>query len=243
MKIYITDGTLPCFYTAVFYAYPHPSVITSDSNVQLSFDSEIINVVAEEEKSGRVRDKLISYDELADDEINLVLRCCDTLKEQTSFEYIKLLMRHKSAVRGMLSDPTVLEFTQMRNRVTGETHRMKGFLRFMETSQGMLYAPYSPDNDITELLAPHFAERMKTYKFVIHDLKRKKAALYNGEEWIMSPAGEAEVYLSEYERSFETLWKKYYRSVNIADRPHDKQMKGYMPVRYWKFLPEKKDNG
>lgn len=55
----------------------------------------------------------------------------------------------------------------------------------------------------------------------------------------MAEVGEAEVYLSEYERSFEALWKKYYTSVNVKERPHEKQMKGYMPVRYWKFLPEK----
>lgn len=47
------------------------------------------------------------------------------------------------------------------------------------------------------------------------------------------------VALSEYEQGFQNLWKEYYRSVNIAQRPHEKQMKGYMPVRYWKFMPEK----
>ena len=45
--------------------------------------------------------------------------------------------------------------------------------------------------------------------------------------------------LSEYEQTFQNLWKEYYRSVNIQQRPHEKQMKGYMPVRYWKYMPEK----
>ncbi len=118
---------------------------------------------------------------------------------------------------------------------------MKGFLRFMESRDGALYAPFSPDNDITDLLMAHFAERMKAERFVIHDVKRKIAGMYDGREWIMARVGEAEVYLSEYERAFENLWKKYYKAVNIESRPHIKQMKGYMPVRYWKFLPEKRD--
>ena len=59
-------------------------------------------------------------------------------------------------------------------------------------------------------------------------------------EWFMAEVGEAEVYLSEYEQAFENLWRKYYSGVNIKERPHERQMKGYMPVRYWKFLPEKK---
>lgn len=109
----------------------------------------------------------------------------------------------------------------------------------MESKDGVLYAPYSPDNDITDLIMPHFAERMKSERFVIHDTKRKFAGMYDGREWIICGVGEAEIYLSEYEQAFKNLWKKYYSAVNIKERPHEKQMKSYMPVRYWKYLPEK----
>ena len=79
----------------------------------------------------------------------------------------------------------------------------------------------------------------KNQRFVIHDVRRKIAALYDGEQIILTSVDSAEIYLSEYEKYFEDLWKQYYKSVNIVSRPHEKQMKGYMPVRYWKFLPEK----
>lgn len=55
----------------------------------------------------------------------------------------------------------------------------------------------------------------------------------------MGYAGEADIYLSEQEKAFESLWKKYYKAVDIKERPHENQMKRSMPVRYWKFLPEK----
>ena len=32
--------------------------------------------------------------------------------------------------------------------------------------------------------------------------------------------------------------KKYYAAVNIPSRERLAQMRGYMPARYWKFLPE-----
>ena len=240
MKIFITDGTPSTFFTAVFDAFREKEcVITSDRQVQLSFDSEVIRVGCDEQKCERVRNGIAKYDRLAEEEIALALRSCDPLKEQTAFEYIRKLMNVKAPVRKMLNAPEVIEFNDIVYKVTGETHRLKGFLRFMENSAGVLYAPYSPDNNITDLLMEHFAERLKSEKFVIHDLKRKIAGMYDGNEWIMGYAGEAEVYLSEYERTFENLWKKYYNSVNIKERPHEKQMKGYMPVRYWKFLPEK----
>lgn len=242
MKIYITDGTSESFFTAVFDAYPEKNcIITSDKDIQLSLDSEVINVAIDGEKTCRVTEKLTALDCEAVKDINKVLRSCDALKEQTAFEYIKALTRHKAPVKKAYNLPEVIEFNDVLYKITGEVHRIKGLLRFMESADGTLYAPYSPDNDITELLMPHFVERFKSERFVIHDLKRKTAGMYNGREWITGYVGEAEIYLSEYERAFENLWKKYYKAVNIKERPHEKQMKRSMPVRYWKFLPEKKD--
>ena len=112
---------------------------------------------------------------------------------------------------------------------------------FIECENGVLYAPYSPDNNITDLLAEHFKHRLSCEKFVIHDIKRKLATIYDGNSLLTGKVGNAEIYVSEREKEFENLWKKYYKSVNIESRPHTKQMKGSMPVRYWKFLPEKQD--
>lgn len=240
MKVFITDGTAEGFYTAVFAAYREESaVITSSNNRQLSFDTEIISVETDMAKAARVRAKL---DRFAAGDIDLALRSNDSLKEQSAFEYIKLLVTKGRPVRKMLAEPAVIKITEIIERVTGELHRMKGFLRFMETANGVLYAPYSPDNDITDLIAPHFKARLGAHSFVIHDVKRKIAALSDGKVWFMAEVGDAEIYLSEYEKVFENLWKKYYASVNIKERPHEKQMKGYMPVRYWKFLPEKRND-
>lgn len=240
MKIFITDGGSDSFFTAVFEAYKESEcVITSDNNVQISFDCELVRIDADFEKCERVQRGIAKYDREAIDDILLVLRSCDNLKEQIAFEYIKRLMERKSPIDKAYNLPEVIVFDELKRKVTNEIHKMTGFLRFMESDSGAFYAPYSPDHDITDLLMSHFAERLKTERFVIHDVRRKIAGIYDGHEWIMSYAGEAEIYLSEYERVFQTLWKKYYRAVNIKERPHEKQMKGYMPVRYWKFLPEK----
>lgn len=243
MKVFITDGSAASFYTSVFYAFAEKDCkITSDSQFQLSFDSEIVRIGSDTEKCERVRNGIAKYDKYADEEILLVLRSFDKRKEQIAYEYIKRLMYVKAPIRKRLSLPEVIKFNDIVYKITGETHRLKGLLRFMECSGGILYAPYSPDNNITDLLMPHFSERLKSEKFIIHDLKRKIAGIYNGIEWIMGYAGETEIYLSENEKAFENLWKKYYKSVNIKERPHEKQMKGSMPVRYWKFLPEKQEN-
>lgn len=242
MTIYLTDGSENSFYTAIFECYADKQgVITSRRDIQLSLDSTVKQIEADDRKAERVKNKIAEYDSAALSDISLALRSCDSNREQATLEYIRLIMKYRRPVRGMTNIPDVMEMEDIRNRVTGELHKLKGFLRFMENDRGVLYAPYSPDNDITDLIAPHFAERLKNQKFVIHDIKRKIAALYDGNEIVICYADGADVYLSEYEQAFEELWKLYYKSVNIEERPHEKQMKGYMPVRYWKFLPEKRD--
>ena len=242
MDIYVCDGSPESFFTAVFDGYKCENcVITSECDLQISLDSNFITVEPDFEKVKRVTDGISKYDKDGVDDILICLRSCDSKKEQIAFEYIKSIFRMKTSVKNAFNLPQVVAFNDILHKVTGETHKIKGFLRFMESENGALYAPYSPDNNITDLLMPHFVARFNSQKFVIHDVKRKIAGLYNGADWIMCPLDQPEIVISDTEKSFEGLWKKYYSSVNIESRKHEKQMKGYMPVRYWKFLPEKHD--
>lgn len=241
MNIYITDGTENSFYTAAFSACTDKDcIITSDRTVQLSLGSTVIDVETDREKCTRVRKKLFEYDPNALGDISLILRRGSPAKEMAALNYLRLIVQKKSPVRNMLAHPSVIEALEEKKRVTLEAHRFTGFLRFMEGSGGVFYAPFAPDNDILELILPHFIKRLAAQSFIIHDTLRKKAALYNARECvIVQTESKVLVQLGEREELFQNLWKEYYRSVNIEQRPHERQMKGYMPVRYWKFLPEK----
>mgnify|MGYP002798625646 FL=1 len=241
MNVYLTDGTPACFYTAVFSACTDKScIVTPARDFQIPLGAALIEVVTDTEKSARVQKKLRAIDGGAIREISLILRRGCAEREMTALEYIRLLVERKAPVRDMLSHPAVLEARDAIKKVTGEAHNFTGFLRFMEGENGVFYAPFSPDNDILELILPHFLRRLANQPFVIHDVARRKAALYNTRDCVIADTDErVSVALSEYEQGFQNLWKEYYRSVNIAQRPHEKQMKGYMPVRYWKFMPEK----
>ena len=241
MKIYLTDGTEGCFYTAAFSACTDRGcIVTSARNIQLPLGAETICVQEDEEKRERVKRKLRALDARCLREIGLILRrVCDS-RELNSLSYLRRIVNEHGPVRDRLSEPEVLEAMTELKKVTGEAHNFTGFLRFMEGANGVFYGPFSPDNDILDLILPHFLKRFASQPFVIHDTARCKAALYNGKECIVTQTDKkVSVALSAYEDSFQALWKEYYRSVNIAQRPHERQMKGYMPVRYWKYMPEK----
>ena len=241
MKVFLCSDSWISFFTAVFYAFfETDSILSSNKNLHLTLDSIVKEIDGNFEKAQRIRNAINKYDTEALSDVMFALRSCDESKEQKIFNYIKRLINTKSPIKNAFNLPEVVEFNEILYKITGEIHRLKGLLRFMEIENGVLYAPYSPDNDVTENLMPHFAARFKCEKFIIHDVKRKTAGIYNGYEWVICEIGETEIFLSENEKFFEILWKKYYNSVNIKERPHEKQMKKSMPVRYWKYLPEKK---
>lgn len=241
MNVYLVDGTAQCFYTAAFDAYADKGcAVTSQKNVQLAFDSALVEVKTDAGKAERVLKKLRQYDKFAEEEIGLILRRGDPQKEQIALGYLRRIVRLKAPARDRLSEPDVIAAMESVRKVRGEVHLMSGFLRFMEGKNGVFYAPFEPDNDIVELLVPHFTARLKNQPFVIHDTRRNLAALYNTKDCLIAQTEEkVSVVLSDYEEAFQALWIQYYDSVNIAERPHEKQMKGYMPVRYWKYMPEK----
>lgn len=241
-NIYFTDGSPEAFFSAVFDAYADKDAfLTSSPVLQTALNDVFVPLSPEREKSARVIKKLRSIDRECLYETDCILRTPEPEKEQIAFEYIRLLVKHKAPVRGMLTLPEVRKAMDLTAKVGAERHLLTGFLRFQETESGVFYSPCSPDNDVVDLLMPHFAARFKTSSFVIHDVSRGIAGIYNGSEWLVSPAPDAEIVLSKDEEAFSKLWKKYYHTVYIPARKNTRLMKGYMPVRYWKFMPEKQN--
>ncbi len=237
--IYFYDGTEKAFLCAFALAYTDGDAVLTSTNAQLSLGQEAVFVAADEGRAARIEARLLSFDRACMRDLSTLLRSGEPSRDSTAFRYFRLLAQKQGPVRDMLAEPDVMAAAECMRRVGYEVHRFHGFVRFMECASGALYAPISPDNDICDLLLPHFKARLGQTPFVIHDVKRKKAAVWDGEHTFTAPLERAEVALSADERAWQSLWRKYYASVNIPSRERLKQMRGYMPVRYWKFMPEK----
>lgn len=236
--IYFFDGSKDAFLTAFVRAYRDGAANLTTGNCQLTLGQGCIFVTSDKETACRCAARLTSFDKDCMHDLSLLLRSKDEHRGQIAFAYFKLIALRKHAVRGDFSSDAVVAATECMKRVTYEVHRFKGFVRFMECEIGALYAPISPDNDIVELLMPHFCSRLPKIPFVIHDVQRAKAAVWDGNHVFTAPLSSAEIVLSADENDWQALWRRYYDSVNIPSRERIRQMKGYMPVRYWKFMPE-----
>lgn len=237
--IYFFDGSKDGFLTAFLQAFPDKNAILTSKKTQLVLGDAPRFIQTNAPLAEKAKLRLQTFDKHCLEDLDLLLRCGEEDHEQTAFEYFRFLAQTKYPVRDRLSVPEVFKAVAYIKKVRYEIHRFHGFIRFIESESGALYAPFSPDNDICDLLIPHFRARLPQFCFVIHDVKRKKAAVYDGENTFVAPLEQADILLSANEERRQTLWKRYYSAVNIPSRERLRQMRGYMPERYWKFLPEK----
>jgi probable DNA metabolism protein len=243
MIIYEIDNTLFGLYSAVFESYEKkeiPDIVTSKPLYQMPIGTKIKKIETDEKKANRVQTAIIKY--AGEDTVQMLkiaLKSCLDEKETICFNYIKKVIDSQKDIAFDYGDFTVMEFTDLKAKVGLEAHRFKGFLRFSETENGVLYAHYSPDNDITELIAHHFKKRFKYHAFIIHDEKRNIVAMYDTKTLkCFTPPVPLTVYINETEENYRKLWKEYFDAVNIKERKNKKLQDNYLPRRYRKNLTE-----
>lgn len=237
--IYFFDGTKNGFLTAFLQAYSDPEALLTSKDGQLPLGQTPVFIQTQPTRAQKAQERLLCFDPDCMRDLDILLRCGEKDNEQVAFRYLRLLTKNKRPIGEMLAEQDVFHAVRYIKKVRLEIHRFHGFIRFIQTESGALYAPFSPDNDICDLLAPHFKARLPQFPFVLHDVSRKKATVYDGKNVFNAYLPTADVVISADETQWQALWKEYYRAVNIPCRERLKQMRGYLPARYWKFLPEK----
>lgn len=243
MLIYKYDGTIDGIFSCIFESFTKkekPDLVT-DQEVQLLFDGQIRYVKTDYNNNKRIITALYRYIGInALSDIRYAFRLGNPNKATVIFKYIYKTFEERKNISAKFSEQVVLDFYDTIKKIANEVHKMKGFIRFNECANGVYYAHFSPDNDITDLLLPHFKLRFKNMPFVIHDVKRNVLALYDGKESkVIKATSTLYVHLSEEEENFQKLWKTYYNSVNIKERKNEKLMNAFMPIRYHEHLTEK----
>ncbi len=162
-------------------------------------------------------------------------------KEKLIVSFLALIDRYGPGIGSDLSEETVLRMTKIRERVLFEAHKFLGLLRFREQKDGTLYAPIEPDNAILDLIAPHFADRFPTSPWVIHDLKRRTAAVWNcvriGYARNRLPDWE-KAELRKSEEHVQDLWKTFFQHTTNENRENPTLQSRFVPTRYRKHMPE-----
>lgn len=100
----------------------------------------------------------------------------------------------------------------------------------------------------------HFKDRFADQRWLIYDMKRRYGFYYDlhtVEEVTFDDDGQAahlitgmldESLMDKDEKLFQQLWKTYFKSITIKERLNPRKHKQDMPVRYWKYITENRNN-
>ncbi|MCI9489475.1 TIGR03915 family putative DNA repair protein [Lachnospiraceae bacterium 48-42] len=136
-----------------------------------------------------------------------------------------------------LSHPQVERVFELSRNVGGEAHSYKGFLRFKELENGVLYSEITPKNQVLTCLAPHFADRLPLENWMIYDKTHRMFVVHEaGKKWVLIwDEGIDRSFASresEQELLYARLWKSFCRTIAIESRTNPKCQLSHLPLRY-----------
>lgn len=252
---YIFDGSIEGLLTAVFDRFEQKQTIVQLLSIR-HFEplllEETHEVVSDEHKAGRVW-KGLERKINADWQQRFYKTFLSELPEsfQHLFDFAYYIFNNPIGAENNYGHPLVIAISKMNRSVNRERHRMKAFIRFEQTADGIYYAPIEPDFNVLPLISDFFSRRYADQKWIIYDLKRKYGLFYDlqkVEEITFDFASEVKSStsylpihaLNEKEALYGLLWSDYFKNTNIPARKNMKLHIRHVPKRYWKYLTEKK---
>jgi len=242
------EGLLTCIFDA-FYRKQFPSKIVSES-AQIPLFSETFEVVTDTAKAERVLTglkKLVSKSALE------MLYICslseDADIETHIFNYIRKTFEEGRSMELNFADADVLTLSKMYRKVLREEERIRQFVRFQKTADGIFFAAMEPKYNVLRLCTGHFQERFADQQWIIYDVKRRFGLHYNLKKVTEITFDDPDNLLASGkllpsqmdmdEEHFQMLWKHYFKSAAIKERTNLKLQRQFMPKRFWKYLIEK----
>ena len=241
----VIDGSFDGLLTAVYARYYDklmPDEIVESSRKRMyqeRLDTEYVLIETDSDKASRVFKALCKAAPEAAENVFYAFSSPNESKYIDILRYIVLAFSKKSSVDHYLKLDYVRNVLQMRSFAGMETHKLHGFVRFTQTQTGVLYSEIAPVNDVLYFVALHFTERLISEVWVIHDIKRKKAAIYDAKELILTDTGSfVNVEHVPGEEQFHDLFIEFLKSITIKERTNPKLQRQLLPNRYRPYMAE-----
>ena len=176
--------------------------------------------------------------------IYYVFLSTDENKELIIYYFLLNSLKYKNKIIYMRNLKCVDKVLKISQYVSRENHKLKGFTRFKELENNILYAEINPLNNVLELLSNHFKNRLKNELWIIKDVNRKILSIYDKNDFYIVDENEFKLLnnnLSDKEKNIQNMWKSFYKTIGIKERKNDRCRMNFMPKKYWKFMLEMSD--
>lgn len=150
----------------------------------------------------------------------------------------------RGSIMGNLANDNIRRVMELSRGTNNELCHLRGFLRFQEVEEGILYSSIGPKNDILALLTPHFADRLPMENFIIFDEKRRMASVHqaSGEWYLISDmeqgTEEIALHYTEEELHYQELFRYFCHKISIKERKNLDLQRNMLPIRFRKYMTE-----
>ena len=193
MRVYQCEDSLEGIFTAIYNAYEDKSS-RQDTMISLTEElylfGEYVPVTVDVTKAVKVMNTL--HRRFGEEDYMKVCLALASRDEQKAQAIYQTVAQGLSSCCGQghlldnLADDYVNKVFFLSRAANNELCHLRGFIRFSELENGILYSSIGPKNNILTFLMPHFADRMPRENFMIYDEGRDLFGVHPaGKEWYL----------------------------------------------------------
>lgn len=172
-QIFICEDSQEGVFTGIYDAYAlkcdHDSTyiqVGEDGNLRLF--AEYRKIIPDMQKADKVRRTILSrFGEECYEQFCYALSSWETDKGQAVYQAVVegLKGRFRGQLQDHLGNSDVRRVFELSRSAGNEAHHLLGFLRFEETTGGVLFGEIGPKNNVVPFMMPHFADRFPKENF------------------------------------------------------------------------------
>ncbi len=209
---------------------------------ELFCDHEIIET--DFDRAGKLAKSIVRRISLSTFETVKYLSLCeDGERGDLIYRFLIRAFKYGPTVINRLEDPVISRVFKTQRAFLNEAHYHNEFIRFEETSEGILLARIEPKGNVLPVIMPHFADRFPDERLMIIDVgKNIAAAKMPGEPYIFFEMTPEEVRAADLAHEADefcaNLWRTYFNTVAIKERVNYNLQRNMLRLRYRKHLTE-----
>ena len=223
MKIYHCEDSLEGIFTAIYNTYEDHCIIrdtmvtTIEENLLFS---ESLEVIPDPEKTIKViRTLKRRFGETDYETLCLALASPKPEKAQAVYRTIAKGLAEKCTAGHLMdaiADTYVNQTFSLARAAGNEYHHLKGFARFEELENTILYSKIAPKNNILTFLMVHFADRFPMEDFLLSETEK----------------------LSTAELHYRELFRSFCHTIAIKERENRELQRNMLPLRFQEYMVE-----
>lgn len=250
-QILVCEDTQEGIFTGIYEAYerkcdPAHTVIQAGEDGELCLFSDYRKVASDMEKAEKVvRTLRRRFGEECFEQLCLALSSWQPDKGQAVYRTVVegLSGRVKGRLMEHLGNPYVARAFELSRAAGNESHHLLGFLRFSETSDGLLFAQIGPKNNVLAHMMPHFADRFPGENFVILDENRRIYGVHPAhKEWFLAHSQDGpekkDLEFTDTELQMQELFRFFCRKIMIKERENGALQRQLLPLRFRGYMTE-----